>query len=244
MQRLTEIALEKAVAGIFTRPELACWVGGRADRQFGLLKRAMKVGEVVRIHRGLYCLAPKYLRQKVDPLVLAQRIYGPSYISLETALSYHGWIPEAVYAITSVSLDRSREFDTPMGHFSFTRVPQETFYAEVIRVEKYGSGNAGGTGYGGGSGSGSGFADGGGYGGPGLHVGGSFLLASPLKALADYVHVHKLDWTSARPVVGSLRVDESLLASVEAETFSRLLANYSCLRVRRFLEGLRKDLKR
>jgi hypothetical protein len=222
MQQLTEIALEKTFGGVFTRSEMACWIGGSPDRQFGLLKRAVKAGQVVRIRRGLYCLAPKYLRQKVDPLVLAQRIYGPSYISLEAALSYHGWIPEAVYAITSVSLDRSREFDTPLGLFSFTRVPQETFYTEVARVEKDGSGSADGTGCG----------------------GESFLLASPLKALADYVHVHKRDWTSARPVVGSLRVDEGVLASVEAETFSRLLANYSCLRVRRFLEGLRKDLKR
>jgi hypothetical protein len=239
MQRLTEIALEKAVGGIFTRPEVACWIGGTADGQFGLLKRALKHGEVVRVRRGLYCLAAKYLRQKVDPLALAQRIYGPSYISLEMALSYHGWIPEAVYTITSTSLDRSREFSTPVGHFSFTRVPQKTFYVEVIRVEKDSGGNADGTGYGGGSVSGSGFVNGSGFGGPGLHVGGSLLLASPLKALADYVHVHKLDWTSARPVIGSLRVDESLLASVEAETFSRLLANYSSRRVRRFLEGMR-----
>jgi hypothetical protein len=228
MQRLTEIALEKAVGGVFTRPEVACWVGGSPDRQFGLLKRAVKAGEALRIHRGLYSLAPKYLREKVDPLVLAQRIYGPSYISLETALSYHSWIPEAVYAITSVSLDRSREFDTPLGHFSFTRVPQETFYLEVTRVEKDGAGLASGIG----------------PGGSGLHAGDSFLLASPLKALADYVHVHKLDWASAKPVVGSLRVDEGALASFEAETFARLLANYSSLRVRRFLEGLRKDLKK
>ncbi|MCX5682268.1 MAG: type IV toxin-antitoxin system AbiEi family antitoxin domain-containing protein, partial [Planctomycetota bacterium] len=141
MQSLTEIALEKAAGGVFTRPEVACWIGGSPDRQFSLLKRALAAGEVVRIHRGLYCLAAKYLRQKIDPLVLAQRIYGPSYISLETALSYHGWIPEAVYVVTSTSLDRSREFDTPMGHFSFTRVPQKTFYAEVMRVEKEGGGS-------------------------------------------------------------------------------------------------------
>ena len=206
MQRLTEIALEKAVAGIFTRPEVACWVGGSLDRQFSLLKRALRTGEVVRIHRGLYCLAAKYLRQKVDPLVLAQRIYGPSYISLETALSYHGWIPEAVYAITSASQGRSREFDTPVGCFSFTRVPQHTFYADVSRVEK---------------------------------DTGSFMLASPLKALADYVYVHKRDWTSARPVIESLRVDGSFLASIDVEAIDRLLTNYSPLRVRRFLEGLR-----
>ncbi len=211
MQQLTEIALEMAGASIFTRPEVACWVGGSPNRQFGLLRRAMKAGEVVRIHRGLYCLAAKYLRQKVDPLVLSQRIYGPSYISLETALSHHGWIPEAVYAITSVSGDRSREFDTPLGHFSFTRVPQRKFYAEVSRVEK--------------------------------EAGGSFLLASPLKALADYVYVHKCDWVSARPVIESLRVDEDLLTNIEAESFDRLVDNYSSLRVRRFLDGLRKDLK-
>jgi hypothetical protein len=212
MQRLTEIAFERASQGVFTRAEVACWVGGSPQRQFSLVKRALASGEIIHLRRGLYCLAAKYLRQKVDPLMVAQRVHGPSYISLETALSYHGWIPEAVYSITSASLDRSREFDTPLGHFSFSRVPQETFYVEVSRVER--------------------------------EAGGSFLLASPLKALADYVHVHKRDWNSSRPVVESLRVDESLLAGVGAEEFDRLLANYSSLRVRRFLKGLRKDLKR
>ena len=212
MQTVTEISLEKAVRGVFTRPEVACWIGGSPDRQFSLLKRAMAAGEVVRIHRGLYCLATKYLRQQIDPLVLAQVIYGPSYISLETALSYHGWIPEAVYAVTSTSLGRSREFDTPMWHFSFTRVPQETFYAGVTRAVK--------------------------------EEAGSFLLASPLKALADYVYIHRCDWNSARPVVESLRVDESSLAGVDPTSFDRLMANYPARRVQRFLKGLRKDLIR
>jgi hypothetical protein len=244
MQSLTEIALEKAVQGVFTRLEVTCWMGGSLDRQFSLLKRAMAAGEVVRIHRGLYCLATRYLRQRVAPFVLAQRIYGPSYISLETALSCHGWIPEAVYTVTNTSLDRSREFDTPMGHFSFTRVPQKMFYAEVIRVDENDSGNVDGTGYGGGSASGSGFADGSGYGGGSFRGSGSFLLASPLKALADYVYAHRCDWNSARPVVESLRVDESSLAAVDPASFERLLANYTSKRVRQFLEGLRKDLIR
>ncbi len=75
-------------------------------------------------------------------------------------------------------------------------------------------------------------------------AGGSFLLASPLKALADYVYVHKCDWDSARPVIESLRVDEDLLAIIEAELVDRLRGNYSSRRVQRFLKGLRKDLKR
>jgi hypothetical protein len=69
------------------------------------------------------------------------------------------------------------------------------------------------------------------------------LLASALKALADYVHVYKQNWTGACPVIESLRVDESLLASVEAGEFDRLLANYPSVRVRRFLNGLRKDMR-
>jgi hypothetical protein len=211
MQRLTEIAIEKADGRVFTRPEVACWVGGSPGRQYSLLKRAMAHGEVLRIHRGLYCLASKYLHQKLDPLQLAQRIHGPSYISLETALSLHGWIPEAVYTVTSVSLQRSRQVDTPLGHFSFSRVPQKTLYAEVGRVE-----NENGEGY---------------------------LLASPLKALADYVYVQKCAWRSVRPVVESLRVDPSLLAGLETDQFDRSLANYPSRRVWRFLHGLRKELQ-
>jgi hypothetical protein len=212
MQRLTEIALERASSGVFTRVEVSGWAGGSADRQFSLIKRALACDEVLHLRRGLYCLAPRYLRGKIDPLLLAQRVYGPSYVSLETALSYHGWIPEAVYTVTSSSIDRSREFATPIGQFSFTRVPQLVFYVQVQRMER--------------------------------SAGESFLLASPLKALADYVYVHRLDWRSSRPVVQSLRVDERSLAVVDAASIDELLANYSSLRVRRFLKGLRKELKR
>jgi hypothetical protein len=220
MQSLTETVLEKSDIGAFTLLELSQWVGGTPNRQFALLKRALKSGEVIRIHRGLYCLAPKYLRRKPDPLVFAQLIHGPSYVSLETALSYHGWIPEAVYAITSASIDRAREFETPLGHFSFTRIPQKVLYTEVARVEKQVMNE------------------------PGSHAGESFLMASPLKALADYVYAHKLDWTSTGPVIESLRVDETSLAGINLEPIDNLIDNYSSLRVRQFLKGLRKDLNR
>jgi hypothetical protein len=220
MQNLTETVLEKSDTGTFTLMEMARWVGGSSNRQFALLKRALKSEEIIRIHRGLYCLAAKYLRRKLNPLVLAQRIYGPSYVSLETALSYHGWIPEAVYAITSISLGRSREVVTPLGHFSFTRVPQKVFYTDVARIEKEVGGNSEWS----------------------LHAVESFFIASPLKALADYVYAHRLDWISADPIVVSLRVDKNSLSGILAKDFDRLLAIYTSRRVRRFLEGLRKDL--
>jgi hypothetical protein len=211
MQYLTQTAAAQSTLGVFTRTELKCWIGGSDDRRNSLLKRALAAGEVIRIHRGLYGLADAYSRQKIDLLSLAQRIYGPSYISLETALSIHGWIPDAVYTVTSVSLGRSREYATPLGSFSFAHVPQKVFYTQVQHAA---SGQ------------------------------GATMLASPLKALLDYVYVHKCDWTTAQPVIQSLRVDESHLHTIRACELDDLAANYSSRRVRQFLHGLRKDLKK
>ena len=140
MQTITEIALGRAPRGVFTREQAAVWVGGRGARLDALLKRAVARREVWRVHTGLYCLSNQYEQGRANPLELAQLIHGPSYVSLETALSYHGWIPEAVQAVTSVATGRSRSFDTPLGLFSFTRVPQRRFLAGVRRVSAEGGG--------------------------------------------------------------------------------------------------------
>jgi len=134
MQTMTELALGRADRGVFTRQEAACWINAGGARLNALLKRAVGSGELLRIVRGLYCLDTRFLRARITPLELAQRIQGPSYLSLESALSYHGWIPEAVYTVTSTSLERSRTFVTPLGVFSYTRVPQSLFYSGVNRV--------------------------------------------------------------------------------------------------------------
>ncbi|MEI7899870.1 MAG: hypothetical protein WCK89_06425 [bacterium] len=210
MQMMTEIALERAVRGVFTRQEAACWINATGDRLNALLKRSVGSGELVRIIRGLYCLDTRFQRTRLNPLELAQRIQGPSYISLEYALSYHGWIPEAVYTVTSTSLERSRTFTTPLGVFSYTRVPQASLYRGVNRIVVEG--------------------------------GGSFLMAEPLKALADYVYAHQCLWDSAAPLRESLRVDGHALADLDASSFEPLLQHYRSGRVQRFLLGLKKDL--
>ena len=138
MQTITEIAVERAERGVFNRDQAALWVSSRGARLNALLKRAVASHEVWRIHRGLYCLSEKHSHVRINPLELAQRIHGPSYISLESALSYQNCIPEAVHAITSVTAARSREFNTPVGLFSFTRVPQRTFLAGVRRISEEG----------------------------------------------------------------------------------------------------------
>jgi hypothetical protein len=211
MQTITEIALERAERGVFTREQAALWVGNRGARLNALLKRAVASHEIWRVHRGFYCLSDRYARGRINPLELAQQICGPSYISLETALSYHGWIPEGVQAVTSAALGRSRTFETPVGLFSFTRVPQCSFLSGVRRVS--------------------------------AESGVAFFLATPLKALADYIYAQGCDWNSSAPVMESLRVEEESLAELTGELFDEVKSAYGPGRVRRFLAGLREDLK-
>ncbi|MDP8248943.1 MAG: hypothetical protein P9M00_12445 [Candidatus Tritonobacter lacicola] len=88
-----------------------------------LVHRAIEKGEVLRLRPGLYCLAPDYRKSDPHPFVIAAALHLPSHVSLESALSYHGLIPEAVFQVSSVTIQRSRSFKTPLGTFVFHRVP-------------------------------------------------------------------------------------------------------------------------
>ena len=132
MNKLTEHFFTTSI-NIFTQVDVAMAISGSPYSYHGLIKRAIANGEILNIRRGLYCLAPKYQKNPISVYGLAEQIRGPSYISLETALSYHGWIPEAVYACTNVCYHSAKEFITPLGIFSYKPVPQHTFYFDVER---------------------------------------------------------------------------------------------------------------
>lgn len=88
-----------------------------------LVHRACQADEILRLKPGLFVLAPPYRKTEPHPFVLAASLHAPSHVSLESALAHHGLIPEAVYQVSSVTVARSREFRTPLGVFSFRRVP-------------------------------------------------------------------------------------------------------------------------
>lgn len=79
------------------------------DRITELLKKK----EIIRVKKGIYVFGEKYARRPFSREILANMIYGPSYISLDYALHYFGLIPERVEAVTSVTTKRSRRFSTP-----------------------------------------------------------------------------------------------------------------------------------
>lgn len=83
----------------------------------------LREGVLEYIKKGLYVAGPILKVNRPEPFLLANHILGPSYVSLESALSYYGFIPERVYAITSITIKATRKFETPMGVFSYIRLP-------------------------------------------------------------------------------------------------------------------------
>jgi hypothetical protein len=100
-----------------------------------LIYRALAQGDIARLKPGLYCLAPEWRKSPPHPFVVASALHSPSHVSLESALAYHGLIPEAVYEVSSVSVLRSRTFRTPLGTFVFYRVPTNHPRAGVAAEE-------------------------------------------------------------------------------------------------------------
>jgi len=93
-------------------------------------------GIIVRVKKGLYIYGESQRRRPFCRELLANLIYGPSYVSLEYALHYHGLIPERVETVTSVTYGRSRSFDTPVGTFTYRMIPLEAFRTGMDRVEQ------------------------------------------------------------------------------------------------------------
>jgi phage terminase large subunit-like protein len=135
MNRLVKGILEKVPVPVFTTLELSMLVPGSAHTRYALVKRAIADGDIIHIKRGLYTLSPLYRKGTLNPYTVSQMIISLSYISLETALSNCGWIPESVRSITAVTSHSSKEFKTPIGHFTYERVPQKTLFAGIERMK-------------------------------------------------------------------------------------------------------------
>ena len=95
----------------------------------------LRNGTVVRVKKGLYTFGESIRRKPVCRELLANLLYGPSYISLDYALQYYNLIPERVMTLTSVSTGRSRSFDTPLGRFDYRMIPLSAFRTGMDRVE-------------------------------------------------------------------------------------------------------------
>jgi len=101
---------------------------------YGRIRRLTCYGELTSLIKGLYETDPD-----TPGHVLAQAIYGPSYLSFNYALSKYGLIPEAVYTYTSATClkNKKKEYTNAFGTFTYRDIPVDAFSLEV-RLEEEG----------------------------------------------------------------------------------------------------------
>lgn len=202
MNKVAERKLRQYPSAIISEQELASLWGGSAASSYARNKRAVQNGDLIRIKRGLYIINKELVRKLPNSFELAQWIYAPSYISFESALSYHNLIPEAVYTITSATIKRSKIFITPSRHFSYLNLPTPNFFFGVAYISE-----------------------------ENVH----YLMATPWKALFDFIYYYAKDYHTLSDVEDDLRLDKEELPPINREELTTLENYYQDNRVSKFI---------
>ncbi len=214
MNTVTKIILEQGIANRFIKASrLDQLIAGSPDRRYGLVNRAMKSGELLRLQRGLYVLTDRYRSLPCHPFAVAQALVPGCYISFETALAYHGWIPERTFTIASVVPGRkSRRYENEkLGTYSFHPLAiQSGYFLEMVHR---------------------------------MHVDGqTMLVAKPYRALMDLICLQKKTWKGLKWLYQGLRIDSALLNTITRRDVDTLELVYKHKRVKSFLSSLSLEL--
>jgi predicted transcriptional regulator of viral defense system len=194
---------------VLSHTQLARLLDGTPQRRYNLVNRALRHGELLQLRRGLYLLARD--RKTPHPFVLAQALQPGSYVSFETALGFHGWIPESVPVTLSVTPGpRSVKVDhAVLGLFRFfpLAIRPGHFLATVDRCA---------------------FAE------------QAALVAHPLRALADIICFRKLEEGGVRALARSLRIDTERLMRTQPAVWRALERVYAHKRMTLAIRALRE----
>ncbi len=142
--------------------------------------RWLKQGLLLRLRQEWYAF-PDMLQVPDFARYVAERIYRPSYISLHTALSFYGIIPESVVRITSVTTLKKASFENAFGQYSYQCVKPAVFFGYEPKTIDLGMGFAART----------------------------YLLATPEKALLDLLYLYP-EYKTEEDML-ELRLDEDYL---------------------------------
>lgn len=118
---------------VFSIADILKWHPGFDSRR---LVEWQDKGYVKKIINRWYCFADLSVKESVLFLI-ANRIYSPSYISFESALSHYGFIPEGVYAVHSATSLKTQSFSTSLSHFFYRHIKPQLMFG--IRLVKSGN---------------------------------------------------------------------------------------------------------
>lgn len=138
VKKLQSIAVEERLKdlglAVFTPREFrgVFEVSEKAASMF--ISNNLKSGLFIKLRNNFYMLKDS----RPDYFFIANKLYQPSYVSLETALSHYQIIPEVVYGTTSITTKTSREFQTPIGNFSYQHIKIQAFTGYHLReIDRY-----------------------------------------------------------------------------------------------------------
>jgi len=96
--------------------------------------KLIKKGYILPVKKGLYVFGPRANAVPYSKEILANLIYGPSYISKEYALAYYGMIPERVSLVTSMTNKRKKYFNTPIGDYSYQYINNFRYSTGITQI--------------------------------------------------------------------------------------------------------------
>ena len=99
------------------------------------ISELIKSGDLIPLKKGLYIAGIKTDLTGPEPFLIANHLWGPSYVSLESALSYWGLIPERVYEVSSITMKLSKKYKTPTGRFSYRFMPSPYYSFGIKSIE-------------------------------------------------------------------------------------------------------------
>ncbi|MCF8210293.1 MAG: hypothetical protein K9K38_12985 [Rhodoferax sp.] len=212
MQALTDKIIQAGWGErVLSHAQVARLLDGTPQRRYNLVNRALRHGELVQLRRGLYVLARQ--AQLVHPFVLAQALQSGSYVSFESALSFHGWIPEAVPVTLSVLPGRRQLASDLQALGLFRFYPLALLPGQFLQgVDRH------------------------------TFAGQSALVAQPLRALLDMICLRKLEADRVLELTQSMRIDADLLLQTPAPVWQALLQVYAHQRMARNIAVLETGL--
>ncbi len=193
--------------------DLANLFDGTDASRYGLVNKAIKANELVLLRRGLYVARSAHRPTQFSQYYLANHLAPCSFVTAESALSYHGWIPERVTDVVNLlAFGRPKEFSNVFGKFSYFifKGVSHQFFQGVERIDANPQ---------------------------------AFWMARPFRALLDYIVLNKVDRVTIDFLEKSLRIEPEEVLSVGLSEVEAMEEIYSSWRIQRFLKYFKREIQ-
>lgn len=213
MQTITDILLKAKIADrVVSDRDLKQLLPGSDASRYGLVHKAMQKGELVHLKRGAYLVQHQHIPQGISQYYIACQLLPHSYISFESALSYHQWIPEGVEIVSCGLLKgRNKLFATPVGRFQYRKILTRPLQGLTgVKREMINNKPA--------------------------------LIALPTRAFFDLVLERKLEWQGLSYITESLRVEPEHLSEFTSDILDNYQSVYRSKKTVAFINQMKKAL--